>query len=192
MSHFEFVEHKTSELKRFYMSSTEPFREIKRKIEKNEDPFVPVYDGQEPSGDPPFLDEWQEANDFLRLQEQVCLVLFQRTFREFLDDTIKEHTGTKPSSKGNWFAHYCDWFKSEFDIDWSQSSANLGRLEELTEARNCVQHGGESFQLPNQYVFDSDGLIKRQSFTYHGRFPNAVFIDEYQRKIWQPPGRSEP
>lgn len=188
MRHFKDLEGKLKFLRDFYEKTTHPFREIMRKIESHEEPYVPCWNGEEPDGDPPFLTDWLDAVDGLRLQEQVCLSLLQRSFREFLDDTAKEHCdypNSKPNAKGNWFENYKKWFYEGCAIDWSQAPMSLSKIEELTLARNCVQHGGESHGGPGEHVFDSHDLIKRQSLHYHQKFPDAFFGSEAEKQIWQ-------
>lgn len=186
MSNFKVLESKLTFLRDFYERTTHPFREIKRKIEVHEEPYIPYW-SEEPDGEPPFLSEWMDANDGLRLQEQVCLNLLQRSFREFLDGTAKEHCdypNSKPKEKGNWFENYQKWFYEECAIDWTHAPVSLSKIEELTFARNCVQHGGESHGGPGEHVFDSHDLIKRQSLHYHQRFPDPFFGSEIEKQIW--------
>ncbi|MGB9121403.1 MAG: hypothetical protein WCE73_12340, partial [Candidatus Angelobacter sp.] len=143
MSNFAFLEQKLKFLHGFYETTTQSFREIRRKIEAQEDPYVPVWDG-EPDGAPPFLDEWMDATEGLRVQEQLCLNLLQRSLREFLVNTIQEHREypkSQPAKGGNWFENYQEWFKDGCGIDWTQAGVDLSRIEELSFARNCVQHG---------------------------------------------------
>ena len=70
-------------------------------------------------------------------------------------------------------------------IDWTQAGVDLARIEELSFARNCVQHGGETdYVLGGCNVFDSADLLKRQSPHYYGRFPDAFFGSETEKQIW--------
>lgn len=162
-------------LRWFYEQSVMPFREIKRKIEGQEDPYIPA--GYE-CDEPPFLSEWQEADEALKLQGQVCLSLLQRSFREYLDSTVQRHPKAQPARKGNWFANYKKWFLEEAAIDWDKSPVPLSRIEELTIARNCVEHGSGS-------VNDAHRLVKEQAENYHERFPDAMFASEFERTLWK-------
>lgn len=65
MSTFEILEDKLSSVKRFYAQTTAPFREVKRKIEAHEDPYIPSSRADE-YDEPPFLSEWLEADESLR------------------------------------------------------------------------------------------------------------------------------
>jgi hypothetical protein len=46
-------------LRQLYRTASEPYVECKRTIEAEEDPFVPPYSED---GEPPFLEEWLEAD----------------------------------------------------------------------------------------------------------------------------------
>lgn len=187
MINFGILETKLAFLRTFYTQTTEPFREIKRKIERKEEPYIPVW-SEYGYDEPPFLSEWLEADELLKLQEQLCLGLIQRTLREFLDKTVRQHPQSRPARKGNWFENYKKWFLGELNIDWDASGVNLGRIEELTLARNCVQHGGEVDHGPGVYVpdgvYDAHALLKVQSKEYCDRFPNAFYADEHERALW--------
>lgn len=192
MDNFAILQQKLTFLRAFYDLTTRPFREIQRKIDAHEEPYVPRWDGEdEPSGEPPFLDEWLEAAEGLTLQEQACLSLLQRSFREFLVSTVRNHPGGKPMEGGNWFQKYQQWFLTECDVDWTQAPVNLGLIEELSLARNCIQHGGESHGGPGD-VLDSWRLLKVQSTSYHARFPDAFFASEFEKGIWKESSYPQP
>ena len=188
MGSFAILEQKLSFLKRFYAQTTAPFREIKRKIEAHEDPYIPS-SREDEYDEPPFLSEWLEADESLRLQQQLCLNLLQRSLREFLDKTVRQHPKSRPAKKGNWFVNYKKWFLKELAINWDDAGINLDRIEELTLARNCVQHGGEVDHGPSAFVpnsvYDAHALLKTQSAEYHQKFPDAFYVDEHQKALWK-------
>jgi len=181
MSNFEILEGKLSFLRSFYQLTTEPLREIMRKIEASEEPFVPNAD-PERYDQQPFLGEWFEAEEGLELQQQVCLTVLQRSFKEFLDGTVLQHrdyANNKPKVKNhNWFAAYKTWFLVEVAMDWDKAPVSLSTMEELTLARNCVQHGGESANIGPK-----TGLVKMQSDDYHARFPDGFFANEFEKLL---------
>src|SRR5258708_2820470 len=123
MANFEILENKLRFLRSFYQLTTEPFRELKRKIDNHEEPFIDHGNREDYDGDPPFLTEWLEADEGLKLQQQVCLTVLQRSFKEFLDMTVRLHPdfpNNKPKEGGDWFENYKSWFLKEADIDWGQ------------------------------------------------------------------------
>jgi hypothetical protein len=176
VDHFGFLRDNLLFLRWFYEQSTKSFSEIKRRIEAYEEPYVPRADYDD--AEPPFLSEWLEANDAIKLQGQVCLSLLQRSFREYLDSTVKLHPQSQPERKGNWFDNYKRWFLHEAGIDWERSPVAPVRIEELTIARNCVEHGSGS-------IYDAGRLVKHQSENYHERFPDAVFASDFETALWR-------
>jgi hypothetical protein len=114
MNRLPILEDKLQFLRTFYQLTTEPFSEIKRKIDAGEEPFV---DRRNPEDydEPAFLTEWQDADQGLKLQQQVCLNLLQRSFREFLDSTVQQCGGKpqKPKRGECWFDTYKAWFQHE-------------------------------------------------------------------------------
>jgi hypothetical protein len=178
VSSFEILGHKLRFLRDFYEKTTLPFREIQRKIDASEPPYVPRRPLEDYT-EPPFLTDWLEANEGLRLQEQLCLTLLQRSFKEFLDATMHQHPDfekNRPTNRGNWFERDKKWFLGVLNIDWKQAGVSLSRLEELTLARNSIQHGRGG-------RFDYYAILKRQNKDYYSRFPDAFFVDELEKNI---------
>jgi hypothetical protein len=65
-----FLKERTKFIRQYYETAAEPFREIMRKIEAEEPPFVPEYSED---GEPPFLEEWVQANTSLEILGRGCL-----------------------------------------------------------------------------------------------------------------------
>ena len=181
-----FLKDKTDFLRAFYQLTTEPFTEIKRKIDVGGEPFVDRRDPED-YDEPAFLDEWLEADEGLKLQQQVCLNLLQRSLREFLDMTVEQLPikPEKPKKGESWFDSYTTLFREKVGVDWDKSPVPLSRIQELTIARNCIQHGGQKPYGGAGDVLDSHSLLKRQSSDYHERFPDAFFADEFEKQIWK-------
>jgi hypothetical protein len=195
MSNFKILEAKLAFLRGFYETTTQPFREIKRKVESNEEPYVARGDPGD-YDEPPFLEAWIDAQEGLTLQQQVCLTLLQRSFKEFLDGTIRQHPdypSSRPQVKKgeSWFKIYKQWFSRQLGVSWEEAPVSLERMEELSIARNCVHHGGESHGGIGD-VFDSHRLVKKQSLNYHRRFPDAFFADESESEIWKAENYPQP
>jgi hypothetical protein len=89
-----------------YEQATVSFVETKRKIENSQGEFN--YSGWDPDsfdGDPPFLTEWQEADEALNLQGQACVSLVQSGLKECRDGCLLVTRCGKPQRKGkaSWF-----------------------------------------------------------------------------------------
>jgi len=174
------LESKLRFLRSFYQLTTEPFREIMRKIEVGEEPYVP---NDREDDEQPFLGELRQAEEGLELQGQVCLTVLQRSFKEFLDATLREHrkylnknrkSNTERKSK-DWRDTYHSLFR-EVPIDWDKAPVEPSTMEELTLARNCVQHEGGSANVGTM-----TGLVKMQGEDYQARFPDGFFGDDLQK-----------
>lgn len=161
-------------IERFYESASEPFREIKRKIEASEEPFVPPpFDPETASDfDPPFLEEWQEAEESLNLIGQAALNLVQASFRDYLAWYLKLDRVELSAKGAHWLERYKNQFLETYGIDWSESPVSVDELEEVNLARNDVEHNGEPF-----------GMSRSQSKGHRARFPLGVFVHEIDRQI---------
>lgn len=174
MQRFKILQDKLEFITWFFDITTAPFVEIKRKIESGEDPYQSSISPEDDS-EPPFVLEGIDAHHAIQLQGQLCLNLLQRSLIEYLDETVKLSQRKAPRKGDNWFKNYKEWFLAE-GVDWGASTACLSLIEEMTVARNRVQHGS-----PN----DSHSLIKQQDQNYHDRFPNARFQNDFEAGIFR-------
>lgn len=173
MQHLQILSQKLKFIKWFFERTTLPFIEIKRKIEAGEPPYEPNMSDED--GEPPFALQWSDADEGLQLQGQLCLNLLQRSLWEYLDGNVRRSRSHRPSKKNNWFENYKNWFV-ERGVDWSASGADLSLIEELTLARNRVQHGSTR---------DAHSLLKRQDEDYLERFPNALFQSDFEARVFR-------
>lgn len=137
-----FLEKRLLFVSQLYTNSAEPFVEKKRMIEAEEDPYVPPYSED---GEPPFLAEWQEAEESLQVLGHACISILSASFHLYFKATERQlHVpiGDKYKSafKRGWFHGYKAYFLGEFDVVFGDSQCNLDLLEELVLARNRVQH----------------------------------------------------
>jgi len=152
-----------------YGQASACFTETKRKIENSEGEFD--YSGWDPDsydGEPPFLTEWQEADEALNLLGQACLSLVQSALKEYLDGCLFVTRAGKPQRKGNesWFDAYQRFFNEQFGIDWRASPVHVPLIEEINLARNDAQHTGREF-----------GMTRYQDARHQERFPKGIFAD---------------
>ena len=152
-----------------YGKATANFVETKRKIEKSEGEFD--YSGWDPEsydGEPPFLAEWQEADEALNLLGQASVSLVQSALKEYLDGCLFVTRSGKPQRKGkeSWFDAYRRFFNEQLGVDWTQSPVQLSLIEEINLARNDAQHTGREF-----------GMTRYQDARHQERFPKGLFAD---------------
>ncbi len=161
-------------IERFYVSASEPFRETIRKIEAEEEPFVPPYFDPATATDfePPFLKEWQEADEALNLVGQAALNLVQASFRDYLAWFLKSNRVELSAKGAHWLERYKNQFRETYNIDWDRGPVKFSDLEEVNLARNDGEHNGEPF-----------GMTRSQSKDHQTRFPLGVFVHEIDRQI---------
>ena len=163
-------------IERHYTTASNPFRETKRKIEDGEAPFEPPpFDPDTATDfDPPFLEEWQEADESLNIEGQAALKLVHSAFHDYLLWFVKLG-GVELTAKGkNWLERYKKHFHDVYGIDFEQGPVPLDDLEEVNLARNDAEHSGDPF-----------GMTRRQSGEHQLRFPAGLFVDEIDKQIAQ-------
>ena len=92
-----------------------------------------------------------------------------------MDETVKLSSSQAPNKKNNWFENYKKWFL-DVGVDWTASGADLVLIEEMTVARNRIQHGSRD---------DSHSLIKTQDEDYCSRFPKALFQSDLEARMFR-------
>ena len=155
-------------IKSMHQQATAKFVEKKRQIENSEGDFDSYgWDPDSWDGTPPFLEEWQEADESINLMGQACLSLVQSALKEYLDGCVAL-TSRKPQRKGNenWFDAYRRFFDEQLGIDWRKSPVPLDSLEEINLARNDAQHTGREF-----------GMTRYRDARHQERFPSGIFAD---------------
>lgn len=165
---------KLSFIERFYAAASEPFVEAIRKIKVGEPPFEPPPMGEDGPVDdePPFLEEYIEADEAKNIVGQAALSLIQSAFREYLDAFIRLSTQELPAGPGNWFARYKTFFNEKYGIDWDKGPVPPEELEEINLARNDIQHSGQEFGMRR---YKSDDLFTR--------FPDGLFAYEIEMQM---------
>jgi hypothetical protein len=163
-------------LRQFYGNAAEPFIHRKRKIKAGEAPFEPPYSED---GEPPFLEEWSEAEDSLHVlgyatlsMLAAALHLYFRTWEQQIN--IKAAERFKREFKdGGWVAGYRAYCHQVFGIDLASGPCDLKLLEELVLARNRSQHPDNLVMTLPTYT-DSD--LKK--------LPSALFVD-LRREVYE-------
>ncbi len=138
-----FLRKRTRFIREFYDESARSFLERKRLIEAGEEPFAApaAYEDDEP----PFLDEWAQADEALDVLGQLCISLLAASLKLYLRRWVIQHDLTPPvETKGvfrkkGWLNGYRQWFVEQ-GIDWANGPTTLPLLEELALTRNRVEH----------------------------------------------------
>ncbi|MEX0806376.1 MAG: hypothetical protein WD688_24115 [Candidatus Binatia bacterium] len=182
-----FLQIRTKFIRDFYRETSFPFTERKRKIEAGEDPFqLPYSEG----GDPPFLEEWQEAEEAIDVLGQMCISLLSSCLQLYLKESINElhrsysseflaKTGigrpedNKATFKKGWINGYRIFFRNRLRIDWARAPSNLNLLEEIVLTRNKAQHPETIRTLGIQ-----------QSHHDRAKYRRSFFADELEMKLF--------
>jgi hypothetical protein len=169
-----FLKSRTSFIRYFYEQAARSFNEIKIAIENKEEPYIPPYSED---GEPPFLEEWMDAEQGVKIVGHACISMLSSSLHLFLESWVnrleKEH-GMKFNAnfkKRGWFNGYKQIF-NELQLPLSQCGADLDIVEQITLARNRVQHPEK---LAKIVVDHSRSDLKR--------FPKPFFANETELKM---------
>jgi hypothetical protein len=170
-------------IRSLYDDSTASFVEIKRKIESNEEPYVYEFDPDYESGEPPFLAEWQHADDCIVSLGRWCVLLlstalkgylheFSRDMSSYYGHYFPEFMGYEQSLKSHqkgkgWLKGNQSFFLETYKIDWSYGPALVDSLEHLVLTRNDLEHNTD---LITRYV--------SQTTSHRDKQAEGIFTDK--------------
>lgn len=161
-------------IRQLYATASAPYIERKRKIEAQEEPFVPPYSDD---GEPPFLEEWLEAHESLDVLAYSCVSMLAAALHLYFGTWVKESGVPVDESlkksvfkKSGWFAGYKTHFARCFAVDFHAGPTKLGLLEEVILARNRIEHPSSITSLRTQYA------VRR-------RGPTPFFINEREAAL---------
>jgi hypothetical protein len=148
-----FLTNRLQFLRQLYQTTSAPYTARKAQIESGEPPYSPpFYEDSEP----PFLSEWLEADQSLRLLGQMFVSTLAASLQLYLKESeinvrkIVRHQkskGLRPVAeyvqtfkKDGWLSGYQKYFNEQYGIDFHKSNCDLNILEGLVLARNRSQH----------------------------------------------------
>jgi hypothetical protein len=185
-----FLERRLAFIDHYYRTAASPFLERKRLIEAGESPFVPPYSED---GEPPFLEEWLEADESLQILGQTCLSMLSASFHLYFT-TWERRLGIPVAEslkstfkKRGWFNGYKAYFMQNFQVNFEDSSCNLHLLEELVLARNRVQHPESISSRSTSYSADDLKKLPSPFFVGEREFDLLLSADESERNWLVPP-----
>jgi len=183
--HF-FFSQRISFIRQLYDTASAPYIERKRKIEAEEEPFVPPYSED---GEPPFLEEWIEADESLHVLAYSCVSMLAAALHLYLESWVKQsHTAIETTLKNTvfkkrgWFAGYNAHFARHFNIAFENSSANLALLEEVVLARNRIEHPVSITSMRSQYADSDLKKLCHPFFINESELPSN--IDTFEDNAW--------
>jgi hypothetical protein len=174
-----FLDRRLTFVQRLYDSTVGPFEERKRQIVAGEPPYDYAGNPEDYDGDPPFLEEWQEADDSVMVLGHWCLSMVHASLQVYLRDSISPYGSYwwKPSaliallgnikkSDGN-FQRYRLLFRDHLGVDWEKGPVAIADLEQLNLTRNDLTH-----------AIDIMSFNVRRDENHAERFPSGLFTDD--------------
>ncbi len=172
-----FLKERTKFIRYFYETAAHPFHETKRKIEAREAPFDnPPYSED---GEPPFLEEWIEAEEGLEVLGRACismlsasLQLYFKTWEHELGITWEK--GERKRAFKNGFLHgYKACFGEVLHLSWDDCPADFALLEQVVLGRHRDQH-------PDHISTMRVDHTKKD----REKFPQLFFVSEIERAMY--------
>jgi hypothetical protein len=140
-------------LRRLYQTTASPYIERKKLIDVGEEPYGP---NTSEDNEPPYLSEWLEADQSLRVLGQMFISALASTLQLYLKESVvnvsrrvgrQKVNGLRPIKEYSkvfknegWLTGYATYFLEEFDINFESSKCDMGILNGLVLARNRSQH----------------------------------------------------
>ncbi|MBM3111647.1 hypothetical protein [Pseudomonas arcuscaelestis] len=170
-----FLKQRVSFIRHLYRDATAPFVERIRLIEAGEPPFEPPYSED---GEPPYEIEWGEASDAVQVLGHSCLSMLAGALHVYFE-TWEQQLGIKvdpeerkPSFRKGWLHGYRTVFSNSIGVQFDDSGADLGMLEQLVLARNRAQHPGSLTRVaPTHAATD----LKKH--------PSPFFLADHERDL---------
>lgn len=163
-------------IRQLYATASAPYVERKRKIEAEEEPFVPPYSED---GEPAFLEEWIEADESLHVLAYSCVSMLAAALHLYLETWVSEsrvpvdEVLKKSFKKFGWFPGYRTHYSQRFSISFEACPENLQLLEEVVLARNRFEHPPSITSIRTNYA---DADLKKLTHPF--------FVDEREAALF--------
>ena len=173
-----FLKQRTSFIRFFYDESSRAFRSIQAKIEAKESPFDEPPYSEDP--EPPYLEEWMEAETGVEVLGQSCVALLSDTLKLYFNTLRERVVGFEFSNDLKRLQHEQGFVAANkaalgeiFQTDWGDCLVRFDVIEQIVLARNRGQHGSDLVLLKVRH--DSRTLKK---------YPRPFFANEDELKVW--------
>ena len=168
----------------YYDESAKPFRELQQKIELGQAPFDNPPINEKEDFEPPFLEEWSDANTAVEILGLSCISMlsdFLKLYFNTLGNSVigfclgEQEKAT--ATKHGFVAAFKAALSQILDTDWADCPVRFDVIEQVVLARNRAQHGGDltSFHVSH----DENGL---------SRHPRPFFASELEIEAWDQRG----
>jgi hypothetical protein len=170
-----FFKRRTNFIRKFYDEAVRPFLQTQKLIEAEEEPYVPPYSED---AEPPFLEEWIEADTSIQVVGRTAISLLSESLKVYfiqwdklLGIQCSKYFEDDFKKKGYW-SGYRRCFAAAYAIDWTKCPADSEIIERIALARNLSQHAGRITQLSIRHPRD-----------LRGRFPKPIFVNDYEKNL---------
>lgn len=177
-----FLKRRTSFIRFFYNESAAAFRNIQAKIEAKESPYDDPPYSEDP--EPPYLEEWMEAETGIEVLGQSCVSLLSDTLKLYFETLQRRVIGylfdkglESIQNKEGFVAANKAALGEILKTDWTDCPIRFDVIEQVVLARNRAQHGDYLSSLRVQH--DSKTLRKH---------PQPFFANEEELKLWTDAG----
>ena len=175
-----FLKERTKFIRYFYETAGAPFRETMRKIKAGEAPFDnPPYSED---GEPPFLEEWMEADEGLEVLGRACISMLSASL-QLCFKTWEHELGVdweegerKRAFKNGFLQGYKTNFGQVLHLSWDDCPADFSLLEQVVLARHRDQHPDHIDTMRVGHT-DKD----------REKFPQLFFVSEIEKKMFFDP-----
>ena len=171
-----FLKERTKFIRQYYSVAIAPFETIKSQIENGEAPYEPPYSED---GEPPFQQEWGDAQDSIQIVGRTCVTLLSETVKLYFETWEKlfgiQCQPALPTVFKNqgFVAGYKECFGQVAGLRWEECPADLSIVEQVVLARNMSAH------------HDGD-IIGSMSVRYpqkiRERIASPLFLHDYEKR----------
>jgi len=167
-----FLKERTKFTRYFHENASKPFIGIMDAIDNGDSPYDdPPYSED---GEPPFLNEWLEANDAYNSIGLASLSMLSSALQLYLscwaDRFERSDNPLKRTNKKGWL-HAYKKITENFGVDYSQCPVDFEVIEQIVLARNRTQH--EEDITSNRIQHSKKDL---------SRHPSPHFVSDLDRK----------
>lgn len=186
-----FLDRRIAFIRQFYAMASEPYVKRKRKIEAHEEPFVPLCSED---AEPPFLDEWLEADESLHVLAYSCISMLSAALHLYLESWVKQsRVAVEESMKKSvfkeqgWFSGYDAHFTMHFNIAFKSGPSDLKMLNEVVLVRNRIEHPYSITDQKTQYSASDLKQLRHPFFVDKTEMTLLGYSDDEEASLFMLP-----
>lgn len=185
-----FLKLRTDFIRFYYDEGVKPFHFQQYLIEKDLPPFDdPPYDE---SGEPPYLEQWLDAETARQILGLSCISLLSDTLKLYFEALQRRVIRFQfTDDEKGWFrngfvAAYKAALGEILDTDWSDCPVDFDVIEQIVLARNRGQHGTDLWTLHVAHDGRTMSKHPRPFFTSEREMETWASRDWHEGSLWTP------